>query len=76
MRILFLGEIVGRCGIGVIKNALKSFRNDRGIDLVIANGEGATSGFGLGFQNAITLQHMGIDVLTMGEKSFFKIDMV
>ena len=76
MRILFLGEIVGRCGIGVIKNALKDYRRNNGVDLVIANGEGATSGFGLGFQNAISLQHMGIDVLTMGEKSFFKLDMV
>ncbi len=76
MRILFLGEIVGRCGIGVIKNALKKYRADNSVDLVIANGEGATSGYGLGFQNALSLQHMGIDVLTMGEKSFFKIDMV
>ena len=76
MRILFLGEIVGRCGIGVIKNALKGYRRDNGVDLVIANGEGATGGFGLGFQNAISLQHMGIDILTMGEKSFYKLDMV
>ncbi len=76
MRVLFLGEIVGRCGIGVIKNALKDFRNERSVDLVIANGEGATSGFGLGFQNALSLQRMGIDILTMGEKSFFKLDMV
>ncbi|MBR5099366.1 MAG: YmdB family metallophosphoesterase [Spirochaetales bacterium] len=76
MRILFLGEIVGRCGIGVIKNALKDYRRENGVDLVIANGEGATSGFGLGFQNALSLQHMGIDILTMGEKSFFKLDMV
>jgi len=76
MKVLFLGEIVGRCGIGVIKNALKNYRRDNNIDLVIANGEGATGGFGLGFQNAIALQHMGIDVLTMGEKSFYKIDMV
>ena len=66
MRILFLGEIVGRCGIGVIKNALKDYRRDNSVDLVIANGEGATSGFGLGFQNALSLQHMGIDILTMG----------
>ncbi len=76
MKVLFLGEIVGRCGIGVIKNALKTYRQNHGVDLVIANGEGATSGFGLGFQNAMTLQHMGIDILTMGEKSFFKLDMV
>lgn len=76
MKVLFLGEIVGRCGIGVIKNALKAFRSKCAVDLVVANGEGATSGFGLGFQNALSLQHMGIDVLTMGEKSFFKLDMV
>ena len=76
MKVLFLGEIVGRCGIGVIKNALKDYRSKNGVDLVIANGEGATSGFGLGFQNALSLQRMGIDVLTMGEKSFFKLDMV
>ena len=76
MKVLFLGEIVGRCGIGVIKKALKDFKRDNAVDLVIANAEGATSGFGLGFQNAITLQHMGIDIITMGEKSFYKIDMV
>lgn len=76
MKILFLGEIVGRCGIGTIKFGLKKFRNDHNIDLVIANGEGATSGFGLGFQNALSLNRMGIDVLTMGEKSFYKIDML
>ena len=76
MKVLLLGEIVGRCGIGVIKKALRPYRQEHGVDLVIANGEGATSGYGLGFQNALTLQHMGIDVLTMGEKSFFKLDMV
>ena len=76
MRVLFLGEIVGRCGIGVIKNALRHFKKENSIDLVIANGEGATGGFGLGFQNALTLQHLGVDVLTLGEKAFFKIDMV
>jgi hypothetical protein len=76
MKVLLLGEIVGRCGIGVIKKALKTYRQNNGVDLVIANGEGATSGYGLGFQNALSIQHMGIDVLTMGEKSFFKLDMV
>ena len=76
MKVLLLGEIVGRCGIGVIKKALRPYRQEHGVDLVVANGEGATSGYGLGFQNALTLQHMGIDVMTMGEKSFFKLDMV
>jgi len=76
MKVLFLGEIVGRCGIGTVKNGLKSLREETGADFVIANGEGATSGFGLGFQNALSIFRMGVDVLTMGEKSFFKLDMV
>ncbi|MCQ2397928.1 MAG: YmdB family metallophosphoesterase [Sphaerochaetaceae bacterium] len=76
MKVLFLGEITGRCGIGVIKNGLKKYRTERKVDFVIANGEGATGGFGLGFQHAQTLFHMGVDVLTLGEKTFFKIDMV
>ena len=76
MRVLFLGEIVGRCGIGVVKKALKPLKKERGIDLVIANGEGATGGFGLGAQNAISIQHFGVDIITLGEKAFFKTDMV
>ena len=76
MKVLFLGEIVGRCGIGTVKNGLKKLKKDTQADIVIANGEGATSGYGLGFQNALSLLRMGIDVLTMGEKSFYKLDMV
>lgn len=76
MKVLFLGEIVGRCGIGVIKNSLKEFRSQHNVDFVIANGEGATSGYGLGFQNAQSIHHMGVDVFVLGEKTYFKIDMV
>lgn len=76
MKVLFLGEIVGRCGIGVIKHALKKFRADNNVDYVIANGEGATSGYGLGFQNAQSIHHMGVDVFVLGEKSYYKVDMV
>lgn len=76
MKVLFLGEIVGRCGIGVIKYSLNKFREENHVDFVIANGEGATSGYGLGFSHAQSLRHMGIDVLTTGEKAFYKLDMV
>ena len=75
MKVLFLGEITGRCGIGVIKYSLKQFREDNKVDFVIANAEGATGGFGLGMGNAQSLRHMGIDVMTLGEKAFFKLDM-
>ena len=76
MNVLLLGELVGRCGTGVVKNALRQFRKDNDIDVVIAGGECVTGGFGLGYANALLLLGMGIDVLTMGEKSFYKLDMV
>ncbi|MCR5761347.1 MAG: YmdB family metallophosphoesterase [Sphaerochaetaceae bacterium] len=89
MRVLFLGEIVGRCGIGVIKNTIKNLRTktmsgnreldeiaSEGVDFVVANAEGATGGYGCGLNNALSLHHMGIDVLTLGEKTYYKIDMV
>ncbi len=81
MRVLFLGEIVGRCGIGVIKNTIKNLRASETekygkLDFVVANAEGATGGYGCGLNNALTLHHMGIDVITLGEKAFYKLDMV
>ncbi|MFA6844471.1 MAG: TIGR00282 family metallophosphoesterase [Sphaerochaetaceae bacterium] len=75
MRVLFLGEIVGKPGIQTVKS-LRKLREDKKIDLVIANGEGATNGFGLGKAHAIQLSKLGIDVITGGEKIYFKLDMV
>ncbi len=76
IRILCLGEIVGKPGVYCIKTALKQLREDHQADLVIANGEGATGGFGLGKNHSVYLHKLGIDVITTGEKSFFKKDMV
>ena len=76
MKVLFLGEVVGRCGLTVLKNGLKPLREELGADFVIANCEGATGGFGLGFSHAQTIFSYGVNVITTGEKSFYKIDMV
>lgn len=75
MKILFLGEIVGRAGLFAVRNLLKDYKKEKGVDLVIANAEGTTSGFGLGVQHAMTLFKYGVDVITGGEKLFFKLDM-
>jgi metallophosphoesterase (TIGR00282 family) len=76
MKVLFLGEIVGRPGIACVKQALKPLRAERGIDLVIANAEGATGGFGLGKAHSMQLLKLGIDLITGGEKIYYKLDMV
>lgn len=75
-RILFLGEIVGKPGIQTIKSALKNLRVEKQVDLVVANGEGTTNGFGIGRAHAIQLQKLGIDIITGGEKIYYKLDMV
>jgi len=76
MKVLLLGELVGRCGTGVLKHALKQYCKDNSVDMCIAGGECVTGGFGLGFANAQLLLGMGVDVLTLGEKAFYKPDMV
>jgi metallophosphoesterase (TIGR00282 family) len=76
MRILSLGEIVGRPGIYTVKTGLRQLKGDYDIDLVIANGEGVTGGFGIGKNHSLYLKKIGVDVLTTGEKTFFKKDMV
>lgn len=76
IRILFLGEIVGRPGIRAIRDGLKDLKKERSIDFVVANGEGATNGFGIGKNHAIQLLKIGIDIITTGEKTYYKKDMV
>ena len=76
IRMLFLGEIVGKPGIHAIKSGLKALKESKNIDYVVANGEGATNGFGIGKNHALQLQKLGVNIITTGEKSYYKIDMV
>jgi metallophosphoesterase (TIGR00282 family) len=76
IRILFLGEIVGRPGIHAIRDGLKILKKEKEIDFVVANGEGTTNGFGIGKNHALQLLKIGVDLITTGEKTYFKKDMV
>lgn len=76
IKILFLGEIVGRAGISAVKKGLEGIKKKHDIDYTIANGEGVTNGFGLGKAHSLQLFKMGIDLITGGEKLFYKLDMV
>lgn len=76
IRILFIGEIVGKAGVFCIKKLLPEIKKEHSIDFVIASSEGATGGFGIGKTHSIYLRKLGIDVLTSGEKIFFKKDIV
>jgi len=66
MRILFLGDIVGRPGRTAVKKHLASIRADVGADLILANAENASGGLGLSAEGAKELLNAGLDVLTSG----------
>lgn len=76
IRILFIGEIVGKSGVWCVKELLPRLKKEHAIDFVIADGEGATGGFGIGKNHAIYLHKLGIDVITTGECSYYKKDIV
>jgi len=70
MRVLFLGDIFGRPGRGLVTGTLRQVRRDLELDRVVANGENASGGIGITAKSARQLLESGIDVLTGGNHSF------
>ena len=66
MRILFVGDVVGRPGRNAIGALLRSTREEHKVDLAIVNGENAAGGAGLTAEIASELQAAGADVVTNG----------
>jgi len=66
MRLLFLGDVVGRPGRQAVRRRLRALRREQAIDFVVANGENAAGGKGLDPDSAEELFDAGVDVLTSG----------
>jgi metallophosphoesterase (TIGR00282 family) len=66
VRILFIGDIVGRPGRDLVKHGLASIVEHHAVDLVIANAENAAAGFGITREIGEQLLDSGIDVMTSG----------
>ena len=76
MRLLFLGDIVGRPGRNAIRDRLKPLRDRLRADFVVVNGENATSGAGISPDHAKAVLDAGVDVLTLGDHAFDQRDML
>jgi metallophosphoesterase (TIGR00282 family) len=76
MRLLFLGDVVGRAGRSVVAERLPKLRADWGLDFVVVNGENASSGAGLTGEHAKVLLAAGADCLTLGDHAFDQKDML
>ncbi len=76
MRILFLGDIVGRAGRDAVVAALPEYRARLRLDLVIINGENASHGFGLSPEMARMLFEAGADVVTLGNHAWDRREII
>ena len=66
MRILFVGDVVGRAGRTVLLERLPALRTDLRLDAVVVNAENAAGGYGLTAQIANEFFAGGVDLVTMG----------
>src|SRR6202050_5572658 len=70
MRILFIGDIVGRSGRTIVNERLPGLVRDWKLDLVVANGENAAGGFGITEAIYRELLDAGLDAVTLGNHAW------
>ncbi|GBD11852.1 hypothetical protein HRbin23_01531 [bacterium HR23] len=66
MRVLFIGDVIGKPGRRALQALLPSLRRELAPDLVIANGENAAGGNGLTLETAHEILSAGVDIITSG----------
>ena len=76
MKLLFLGDVVGRSGRSAVIEALPGLRASLGLDFVTINAENAASGHGLTAKIAKDLFEAGADVITLGDHAFDQKEML
>ncbi|MFC4671598.1 TIGR00282 family metallophosphoesterase [Seohaeicola nanhaiensis] len=76
MKILFLGDVMGRAGRAAVAARLPKLRDDWRLDFVVVNGENASSGMGLTGEHAKGLLDAGADCVTLGDHAFDQKDML
>lgn len=70
MKILAIGDVVGRAALGYVKVRLWGLRRELGVDFVVANGENVCDIHGIDAEEADTLFSAGVDLITTGNHVF------
>jgi metallophosphoesterase (TIGR00282 family) len=76
MRLLFLGDVMGRAGRSAVSEMLPRLRAAWKIDFAVVNGENASNGAGLTPEHARTLLAAGADCVTLGDHAFDQREML
>lgn len=74
MKILFLGDVVGRPGRNAVQQHLSSLQKQHNIDFTIVNGENAAHGKGITKRIFNNFMEWGVDVITLGNHAYSKDD--
>ena len=74
MRILAVGDIVGRVGLNTLKEKLPLIVKENYIDFIIVNAENAAEGFGLTEKMFKEILSLNVDCVTMGNHTWAKKD--
>ncbi|MEK7874258.1 MAG: YmdB family metallophosphoesterase, partial [Chloroflexota bacterium] len=76
MRILVIGDVVGKPGRRAVRMLAPQLRKEHHIDFIIANGENAAGGFGSTLENIQEFLECGVDVVTTGNHVWDQKDIV
>ena len=71
MKILVIGDVVGRLGRQILTEMLPDIKKENDIDWVVANGENLAGGRGLNKKTVKEIQQAGVDIITSGNHVWF-----
>lgn len=76
MRLLLIGDVVGKPGREIIVRALRGLRIEQQLDLVVANAENAAAGSGMTAPMYRELISAGVDGITMGDHVYRRREII
>ena len=76
MKILYLGDVMGRAGRRAISEGLAPLKERLRVDFTMVNGENASGGMGLTASHAKLILESGADCITLGDHAFDQKDML
>lgn len=74
MKILAVGDLVGKSGLKLLEDRLEDIVQEENIDFVIVNGENVADGMGMTERDYKAIMNLPVDVITMGNHTWAKRD--
>jgi 2',3'-cyclic-nucleotide 2'-phosphodiesterase len=76
LRILLIGDIVGKPGLSIVCQSIATLRSRLRVDVIIANAENAADGAGLTISQYQKLMAAGVDAITLGDHIYKKKEII